>query len=155
MKKIFLTLLLVTTVAQAETYTWTDNEGTIHFSDSPQSPAQARQTSKPPGVKSKTEPASGSAAATPSRLASDAPGTVTPDMETLKGRMLNDEGTMALIRSLQNEPEMQAILNDPEFLRAIQAGDVSVLTSNPAFQKLLNNPRIREIENRVQQNGAR
>lgn len=33
MKKLFLVLLLATTVAQAETYKWTDKEGTVHFSN--------------------------------------------------------------------------------------------------------------------------
>jgi hypothetical protein len=62
---------------------------------------------------------------------------------------------MTLIRSMQNDPEMQALLRDPATIGAIQAGDFGSLANNPVFLKLLNNPRVREIEKRMQQNGSR
>jgi len=116
MKKLFFALLLLTTVARAETYRLTDTEGTVHLADN---------------------------------------GSVAPQVDQLKERMQQDEEVMALIRAMQNDPEMQALLSDPAIIAAIQAGDISALTSNPDFMKLLNNPGIRAIEQKMQQNGTR
>ena len=157
MKKLVLVLLMSATVAQAETYTWNDKEGMVHFSDSPgEVPAEYLKSAKPLGkdTKGTTNTDKAVSSAEP-RQTADGFGSVAPRVEELKGRMLNDEGTMALIAALQNDPDMQAILGDPSVVRAIQAGDIGALTNNPNFLKLLNNPRVREIENRMQQGGAR
>jgi len=141
MKKLLFFFLLAATVAQAETYTWTDNGGTVHFSDSPgEVPPAYLKSAKPP--------------ATP-RQPADGFGSVAPVVEKLEERMLKDEGIMALIAALQNNPEMLALLNDPAILRAIQSGDIGVLINNPDFLKLLNNPRVQEIERKMQQSGTR
>jgi hypothetical protein len=157
MKKLVLVLLMSATVAQAETYRWTDNEGAVHFSDSPgEVPAAYLKSAKPLGkdTKGTTNTDKAVSSAEP-RQTADGFGSVASRVEELKGRMLNDEGTMALIATLQNDPDMQAILGDPSVARAIQTGDIGALVSNPDFQKLLNNPQIREIENRMQQSGTR
>jgi hypothetical protein len=117
MKNLFLVLLLVTTVAQADTF-------------NPASSAAPRQSVGTTGA-------------------------TAPNVEVLKERMMKDDEIMALIGALQNDPEMQALLADPAIQRALQAGDINVLANNPAFLKLLNNPRIREIENKMQQNGTK
>ena len=57
---------------------------------------------------------------------------------------------MEQIRALQNDPEMQALLSNPDVIRAVQSGDYSVLVTNPAFLRLLNNPRVKEIGKRMQ-----
>jgi hypothetical protein len=49
---------------------------------------------------------------------------------------------------------MQAILSDPSVMQAVQAGDTAALLNNPAFLKLINNPRVREIGKRMKDNGA-
>ena len=151
MKKFILVLLLITTVAQAETYKWIDNEGTVHFSESlGEVPANYRKSAKPLGIdthettnKNKT-----ASPAEPRQNAGDF-GSVAPNVDTLKERMMKDEGIMTLIRAMQNDPEMQALLSDPAIIRAIQAGDTGTLINNPAFMKLLENPRVREIEKRM------
>ena len=134
MKKLFLVFLLLTTVAQAETYRWTDSEGTVHFTDSlDKVPAAGRNSAK--------------------LQADAADSSVAPQVEELQERMLQDEGIMALIIALQNEPEIQELLNDPAIRADIQAGDIRALTGNPDFMKLLKNARVREIEQRMQQKG--
>jgi PAS domain-containing protein len=45
---------------------------------------------------------------------------------------------------------MQALLSNPDIIRAVQSGDYSVLVTNPAFLRLLNNPRVQEIGKRMQ-----
>lgn len=74
---------------------------------------------------------------------------VTPQVKELQQKMLTDEGIMALILTLQNDPEMQALLQDPAVVEAVNAGDISVLVNNPKFMKLMNNPKVREIQKKV------
>ena len=86
----------------------------------------------------------------PVHAASEQPsGPAIPQVQELQQKMLTDEQTMALILSLQNDPEMQALLKDPALLEAVQAGDLSALTANPRFMKLLDNAKVKEIQKRV------
>lgn len=123
MKKLFLVFMLITAVAHAETYKWTDKEATAN---------KNRAVS----------------AAAP-RQGADEYGSVAPKVEELRDRMLNDEGTMGLIRAMQNDPDIQTLLSDPAILRAIQEMDINTLINNPSFMKILNNPRVQEIEKRM------
>ena len=156
MKKLILILLFAASVAQAETYEWTDREGTVHFSDTlAEIPALYRNSATPLGMDT---PTANSGRAVPSATAgqgADAGGSIAPQVEQLKERMLNDEGTMALVRALMSDPQMQALLNDPAVLRAAQAGDFGALLNNPDVMKLLANPKVREIGKRVQQGGTK
>ena len=79
------------------------------------------------------------------------PGSVTPQVQELQQKMLGDDQSMALILSLKDDPEVQALLNDPAVLEAVQAGDLAALTANPRFMKLLENAKVREIQKRVGQ----
>ncbi len=76
-------------------------------------------------------------------------GSATVEMETLQGKMLSNPDIMALIQSLQNDPEFQKILEDPEIMKAVNTGDASALAANPRFLKLLNNKTVKDIQNRV------
>lgn len=157
MKKLFLVLLLAASVAQAETYEWTDREGTVHFSESrAEIPARYRKSAVPLGIDTGTT--ANGAGALPSAATGQSTagsGSIAPQLQELMGRIQNDEGTMALVRTLQSDPQMQALLKDPAVLRAVQAGDVGALMGNPAVMKLLANPKVQEIEKRVQQGGTK
>jgi len=152
MKKLFLLLLLASSVAYAETYEWIDSEGTVHFSGSlPEIPAAYRKSAIALGMNSDPV-ANSSKGAVPAATGQDTAGgsAIAPGLEQLKERIQNDEGTMELVRTLMNDPQMQALLNDPALLRAAQSGDITVLLNNPGFMKLLSNPKVQEIEKRVQ-----
>ncbi|MGD0585591.1 MAG: DUF4124 domain-containing protein [Oryzomonas sp.] len=157
MKKILLVLLLAASVAQAETYEWTDAEGTVHFSDTrAEIPAPYRKSATPLGMD--TAPTGNSSRDVPSAAAgqgADAGGSIAPRVEQLKERMQNDGRTMELVRALQNDPQMQALLNDPAVLRAAQSGDFGALLNNPNVMKLLANPEVQEIGKRMQQGGTK
>ncbi len=71
--------------------------------------------------------------------------------ESLQRKMMSDKEIMAMIQSLQNDPEFQKALQDPEIMRAVNAGDVAALTSNPKFMKLLQNSTVQEIQRKVGQ----
>lgn len=154
MKKLLMILLLAASVAQAETYQWTDGEGTVHFSESrAEIPAPYRKSATPLGIDVTTGSGSGTVPA--ARQSTPENGSVASRIEEAKGRLLNDAGSMALIRQLQDDPQIQALLSDPAVLRAVQAGDYGALMNNPAFMKLLTNPRVQQIEKRIQQGGTK
>jgi hypothetical protein len=79
-----------------------------------------------------------------------APSSVTPQVQDLQEKMLNDQGIMDLIKALQDDPEMRALLTDPQVQEAVQAGDVGTLLAYPRFMQILNNPRVKEIEKRLE-----
>ncbi len=74
---------------------------------------------------------------------------VSPEIESLKESMMNDKDVMEKVMHLQNDPKMQKLLKDPEFMKAINSGDISTLMANPKFMELLNNPEIKEIQKEV------
>jgi hypothetical protein len=70
-------------------------------------------------------------------------------VDSLRNEMLSDAEIMNAIRTLQNDPDVQKILQDPEIMEAIQKGDIGALMKNPEFMKLLEKQSIRDINNRL------
>ncbi len=70
-------------------------------------------------------------------------------VQDLQGRMMSNQEIMGLIQSLQNDPEFKKLLEDPEIMKAVSAGDVAALAANPKFLKLLGNPTVQEIQKKV------
>jgi len=71
------------------------------------------------------------------------------DVIGLQQRLLNDKDVMALLQSLQNDPQIQSILSDPQLLQSVTSGDVKSLMNNPKFKALMENPTIQEITKKV------
>ncbi len=69
----------------------------------------------------------------------------TADIQAMQQSIMANEQLMAMIMSLQNNPEVQAILQDPEVMNAINAGDMNTLMANPKFMRLMENAKIKEI----------
>jgi hypothetical protein len=69
--------------------------------------------------------------------------------QSLQQKMMNDKEVMGKVHALQNDPEFQKILEDPEVMRAVNSGDITALMANPRFMKLLNNRTVQEITNKV------
>ena len=74
---------------------------------------------------------------------------VSPEVESLQESMMNDQDIMSRIMTLREDPKMQALLKDPEFMKAVYSGDIQTLMANPKFMELLNSPEIREIQEKV------
>jgi len=70
-------------------------------------------------------------------------------VRTLQDRMMNDRDIMSKIQSLQNDPDFMKIVEDPEIMRAVNSGDISALTANPQFMKLMNNSTVRDIGQKI------
>ncbi|RJR50344.1 MAG: hypothetical protein C4576_05845 [Desulfobacteraceae bacterium] len=66
-------------------------------------------------------------------------------VQDLRSRMMTNPAILGIIMELQNDPDVQAVLNDPEIVSASEAGDFNKLLSNPKFMKLLQNQAVQEI----------
>jgi hypothetical protein len=63
----------------------------------------------------------------------------------IQERLLNDEAVLKKIQALRNDPDIQAVLNDPALMEALRAGDLNAVMSNAKFMRLFENPDIQEI----------
>ncbi len=65
---------------------------------------------------------------------------------------LHDEKEIAdLIAALQDDPEMQAILNDQAAMNAVIFMDMNFIENDPRMRKLRNNPHMRALLKRLSQ----
>jgi hypothetical protein len=78
-------------------------------------------------------------------------GSIGSDVQALQTFMQNDQEIMAIIFSLQNDPDFQKIISDPDVLNAVNSGDIAALISNPKFMSLLNNQKIQQIQKKLTQ----
>ena len=76
-------------------------------------------------------------------------GSTTGEVQSLQKKMLSDKGIMNLIHTLQDDPDFNKVLEDPEIMKAIDAGDVAALQANPRFMNLLNSATVKEIEKKL------
>ena len=72
-------------------------------------------------------------------------------VQALQEKMMGNEEVFAMILSLQYDPDFQAVFQDPDIMRAVGEGDIDALLSNPKFLKLLENPAIQDIEERIEE----
>ncbi len=80
---------------------------------------------------------------------SAAPGDTGGRVKSLEDKMFADGDIMAAISALQNDPDFQKVLRDPEIMKAVQAGDIAALMKNPEFMKLLNNQTVQDINKKL------
>lgn len=66
-------------------------------------------------------------------------------ISNMQNSLLADPESRDQVLSLQDDPQMQAILNDPATMRAVQAGDLGALMADPKLQALLQNPKVRGL----------
>jgi hypothetical protein len=83
--------------------------------------------------------------------ASPANSSISSEVQSLQTLMQNNQDIMAIIFSLQNDPDFQDIMSDPGILNAVNSGDIAALISNPKFISLLNNHKIQEIQKKLAQ----
>jgi hypothetical protein len=76
-----------------------------------------------------------------------APGAFDP--EAAKQRIAADPALMTLLLSLQNDADMRSVVQDPEVMKAIAAGDYTALMKNPKIIALMSNPKVRELVDAV------
>ena len=70
---------------------------------------------------------------------------LTSDIQQLQTRLAQDPATMQSIMSLQNDPQIQAVLSDPAIMKAIQEGDYMSLLGNAKIQGLESNEHLKQL----------
>lgn len=83
--------------------------------------------------------------------AGSANSSISSEVQSLQAVMQNDQEIMAIVFSLQNDPDFQEIMSDPGILNAVNSGDIAALISNPKFMSLFNNRKIQEIQKKIAQ----
>ena len=71
------------------------------------------------------------------------------ELMSMQEQLARDPEIMRLIKSLQQDPQFQAILADPQLMQSVMAGDIQALINNPEFNALMNNPAIRQIQEKA------
>src|SRR5262249_35653260 len=70
---------------------------------------------------------------------------LTRDIQQTQTRLAQDPAAMQSIMSLQSDPQIQAILNDPAIMKAVQEGDYMSLLGNAKIQALENNEHLKQL----------
>jgi len=81
----------------------------------------------------------------------NSPGAAGDEAKSLQEKIMGNGEIMSIIQGLQSDQDLQEILRDPEIMKAVQAGDISALASNPKFIKLLDKKEIQQIRNKISQ----
>ena len=72
-------------------------------------------------------------------------------IEAMKNKIMGDKETMGMVTSLQNDPQFQEVLNDPEIINAAKSGNIASLMSNEKLMRLKDNPMIQKIKNKTEE----
>jgi hypothetical protein len=67
------------------------------------------------------------------------------EIQQVQQRLAQDPEAMKAIMSLQNDPQIQAILNDPAIMQAIEKGDYTSLLDNDKIKALESNPQLNQV----------
>jgi hypothetical protein len=70
-------------------------------------------------------------------------------MQSIQQSLMSNSETLRSIMTLQSNPDMQAVLADPEIMAAIQRLDLESLRNNPKIKKLMQNSDIKSISGGV------
>ena len=76
---------------------------------------------------------------------------ISSELQNLQNLIMNNPEMMNSVSSLQDDPQFQAILQDPEVINAVTAGNLNGLLTNPDFMKLLENKKVKEIAQQIEQ----
>jgi hypothetical protein len=74
------------------------------------------------------------------------PTATSSNLQALQGMIMSNPQTLESVMSLQDDPDFQAIMQDPEVMSAVMSGNINVLLTNPKFMKLLEHPQVKEIQ---------
>ena len=64
-------------------------------------------------------------------------------LSAIESTITGDATLMARIMSLRSDPQVQAVLSDPEVMAAVRSLDFDALRKNPKFQALMNDPEMK------------
>jgi hypothetical protein len=67
------------------------------------------------------------------------------ELDATQSRIMQDPKLLATVLALQDDPDVLAVLADPEITKAMAAGDYAALQNNPKIVALMHNAKMREI----------
>ena len=76
-------------------------------------------------------------------------GNIKEEIQAIQQQIISDSELLNIILPLQNNPDFKNAMEDPSIMEAVNAGDMEALLSNKKFIKLLSNPEILNIRDRV------
>lgn len=72
------------------------------------------------------------------------------EIQAIQKSLLANQEILNIILTLQDDPEFRKILSDPDVMNSVLAGDVQSLMANPKFVKLLNHPKLKAIQRKME-----
>ena len=72
-----------------------------------------------------------------------------PQIDAAQRRILGDDALMSVLTALENDPQLQDVLQDPAVMDAIRAGNLDALQQNAKVRRLMDNPKIQEINKKL------
>lgn len=92
----------------------------------------------------------GAAGAAPSHAPSATAATdYSADIASIQKQLITDQGLMEQVTALQQDPQIQEALSDPELTRMVLSGDLEGLRADPRFQRLMQHPSIQALMGQV------
>ncbi len=67
------------------------------------------------------------------------------DFQSIQESVTGNPKLMGIVTSLENDPDVQKIMADPELMEAVRSGDLGTLLTRPEFLRLLENPKVQGI----------
>ena len=77
------------------------------------------------------------------------PGNIKGDIQAIQQQIISNSELLNIILPLQDNPDFKSAMEDPSIIEAVNAGDMEALLSNEKFIKLLSNPEILNIRDRI------
>lgn len=72
-----------------------------------------------------------------------------PDLQGMiagiQRQIAGDPGLMRAVSVLQSDPDLQAALADPAFVQLVLSGNLTALSADPRFLRLMSNPAVQAI----------
>ena len=70
-------------------------------------------------------------------------------VQQIQSSTFSSAALMSSIMQMQDNPEMQAVLNDPELMQAIQRFDIEAIQNNPKIIRLMKSRDMQQIQSKV------
>ena len=71
-------------------------------------------------------------------------------VQALQDTIMSQPDLMTMIMALQNDPDIRMALQDSKVMNAVMSGNINALMDNPAFQRILENPRVQAISREIE-----
>jgi hypothetical protein len=92
---------------------------------------------------------SSGAAATQSQATAPSLPSTNSQLDAVQHRLLSDDSIMSSVAALQDDPQFQDVVNDSDVMEALRTGNIDALERNPKVQRLMDDPRVQEINRKL------